>query len=173
MRGWTWHAARATARTCSPGPPRASSRRCQLPQAHEHARLRYRRRTSAFERDLVETFTHAADAVGFPADDRARQQSGSGARALALARRGHTQPGGLGRGVVFVSTPNVLTLAPAGAPRSDNPWHVTVTERESFRRCAKRISGPWRCTGLLHARKLRVHEHACGWLGTRCTCACA
>src|SRR5215210_5824623 len=28
------------------------------------------------------------------------------------------------QGVAYVSTPNVLTLAPRGAERSGNPWHV-------------------------------------------------
>ena len=35
--------------------------------------------------------------------------------------RGMLRPGGR----AYVSTPNVLTLAPEGAERSDNPWHVT------------------------------------------------
>src|ERR1700681_152384 len=35
------------------------------PEAHEHARLRYRRRNLRFERDLVGTFSEEADAVVF------------------------------------------------------------------------------------------------------------
>ncbi|HXN39029.1 MAG TPA: class I SAM-dependent methyltransferase, partial [Solirubrobacteraceae bacterium] len=35
------------------------------PQAHEHARLRYRRTNLRFERDLIETFSEQADAVVF------------------------------------------------------------------------------------------------------------
>src|SRR5665811_1916902 len=35
------------------------------PEAHEHARLRYRRPNLRFERDLVESFAEPADAVVF------------------------------------------------------------------------------------------------------------
>ena len=36
-------------------------------------------------------------------------------------------------GVAFVSTPNLLTLAPPGAEKSDNPWHVHEYRAEEFR----------------------------------------
>ena len=36
-------------------------------------------------------------------------------------------------GVAYVSTPNVLTLAPEGAERSGNPWHVHEYRAEEFR----------------------------------------
>ena len=36
-------------------------------------------------------------------------------------------------GVAFVSTPNVLTLAPEGAEKSGNPWHVKEYRAEEFR----------------------------------------
>ena len=38
----------------------------------------------------------------------------------------------VGDGVVYVSTPNVLTLAPAGTARSDNPWHVDEYRAQEF-----------------------------------------
>ena len=134
------------------------------PQAHEHARLRYRRANLSFERDLVETFTHAADAVVFL--QTIEHVSNPGAVLEHLRSLvGGTQPGGLGRGVVFVSTPNVLTLAPAGAPRSDNPWHVHEYRAEEFQALCQAYFGTVEMHGLLHARKLRVHEHALrlGW----------
>jgi hypothetical protein len=66
---------------------------------------------------------------------------------------------------VFVSTPNVLTLAPAGAPRSDNPWHVHEYRAGEFEElCADAFSSV-AMYGLFHARKLRIHELAlrAGW----------
>jgi 2-polyprenyl-3-methyl-5-hydroxy-6-metoxy-1,4-benzoquinol methylase len=134
------------------------------PQAHEHARLRYRRANLRFERDLVETFTQAADAVVFL--QTIEHVSNPGAvlehfRSLI----GAVAPGGPERGVVFVSTPNVLTLAPAGAPRSDNPWHVHEYRAEEFEALCQSNFGTVEMHGLFHARKLRVHEHALrlGW----------
>jgi 2-polyprenyl-3-methyl-5-hydroxy-6-metoxy-1,4-benzoquinol methylase len=134
------------------------------PQAHEHARLRYRRANLRFERDLVETFAQAADAVVFL--QTIEHVSNPGAvlehfRSLI----GGVPPGGPGRGVVFVSTPNVLTLAPAGALRSDNPWHVHEYRAEEFQALCQAHFGTVEMYGLFHARKLRVHEHALrlGW----------
>ena len=69
-------------------------------------------------------------------------------------------------GVAYVSTPNVLTLAPEGAERSGNPWHVKrVPRARSSASCASRASTEVEMLGLFHARKLRVHELALapGW----------
>ena len=41
-------------------------------------------------------------------------------------------------GVAFVSTPNVLTLAPEGAEKSGNPWHVKEYRAEEFRALCER-----------------------------------
>jgi hypothetical protein len=68
-------------------------------------------------------------------------------------------------GVAYVSTPNVLTLAPKGAERSGNPWHVREYRPEEYRElCARHFSGV-QLLGLFHVRKLRVHEVALelGW----------
>jgi hypothetical protein len=70
-----------------------------------------------------------------------------------------------GDGSVYVSTPNVLTLAPKGAPRSGNPWHVHEYRCAEFERlCRERFSSV-ELYGLFHARKLRAHELAlrAGW----------
>jgi hypothetical protein len=59
----------------------------------------------------------------------------------------------------------VLTLAPKGAERSDNPWHVHEYRAREFQElCAERFDDV-RLYGLFHARKLRVHELAlkAGW----------
>src|ERR687897_163157 len=69
-------------------------------------------------------------------------------------------------GVAYVSTPNVLTLAPEGAERSGNPWHVHEYRAEEFRALCERHFSSVDLLGLFHARKLRAHqwaiEHA-GW----------
>jgi hypothetical protein len=66
---------------------------------------------------------------------------------------------------VYVSTPNVLTLAPKDARRSDNPWHVHEYRAEEFERLCGGVFGSVRLFGLFHARKLRLHELAlrAGW----------
>ena len=68
-------------------------------------------------------------------------------------------------GVAFVSTPNLLTLAPPGAEKSDNPWHVHEYRAEEFRRLCEDHFAAVELLGLFHARKLRVHELAIklGW----------
>jgi hypothetical protein len=68
-------------------------------------------------------------------------------------------------GVVFVSTPNVLTLAPAGAERSGNPWHVHEYRPEEFAALCRAHFGRVQVLGLYHARKLALHAGALrlGW----------
>jgi 2-polyprenyl-3-methyl-5-hydroxy-6-metoxy-1,4-benzoquinol methylase len=134
------------------------------PAAHEHARLRYRRANLRFERDLVESFTQAADAVVFLQTIEHVSNPGS---VLEHFRSliGGAQPRGPDHGLVFVSTPNVLTLAPAGASRSDNPWHVHEYRAEEFQALCQAHFANVEMHGLFHARKLRIHEHALrlGW----------
>jgi hypothetical protein len=61
---------------------------------------------------------------------------------------------------VYVSTPNVLTLAPEGAEKSGNPWHVKEYRPEEFHAlCAAHFSSV-ELYGLFHARKLAAHEFA-------------
>ena len=68
-------------------------------------------------------------------------------------------------GVAFVSTPNLLTLAPPGAEKSDNPWHVHEYRAEEFRELCEGHFPRVELYGLFHARKLRAHELAIklGW----------
>ena len=71
-------------------------------------------------------------------------------------------------GVAYVSTPNVLTLAPKGAERSGNPWHVREYKPDEYRALCERHFGRVDLLGLFHARKLRAHELAIeGRLGSR------
>ena len=68
-------------------------------------------------------------------------------------------------GVAYVSTPNLLTLAPAGAEKSDNPWHVKEYRSHEFDALCRTVFDHVDLLGLFHARKLRLHELAlaAGW----------
>jgi 2-polyprenyl-3-methyl-5-hydroxy-6-metoxy-1,4-benzoquinol methylase len=127
------------------------------PEAHEHARLRYGRGNLRFARELIETFSEPADAVVFLQTIEHLQDPGE---ALEHFRSLVGQDG-----VVFVSTPNVLTLAPKGAERSDNPWHVHEYRSGEFERLCRGTFGRVEMHGLFHARKLRAHALALklGW----------
>jgi SAM-dependent methyltransferase len=129
------------------------------PEAHEHARLRYRRQNLGFERGLVESY-------GEP---------GSYEAAVFLQTIEHVQdpvsvlehlrsllvPGA----AAYVSTPNLLTLAPPGAEKSGNPWHVREYRAREFEALCRTTFADVRLFGLFHARKLRLHELALsfGW----------
>jgi 2-polyprenyl-3-methyl-5-hydroxy-6-metoxy-1,4-benzoquinol methylase len=124
------------------------------PEAHEHARLRYPRPNLRFTRDLVETFSEPADAVVFL---QTIEHLGDARAALA-----HFRSLVGDEGTVFLSTPNVLTLAPRGASRSGNPWHVHEYRAEEFEQLCRASFATVDMHGLFHARKLRAHELALG-----------
>ncbi|HWB70181.1 MAG TPA: class I SAM-dependent methyltransferase [Solirubrobacterales bacterium] len=127
------------------------------PEAHEHARLRYVRPNLRFERDLVESFAEPCDAVVFLQTIEHVQDAG----AILEHFKSTLAPGG----TAYVSTPNLLTLAPAGAEKSDNPWHVREYRAGEFRELCEAHFPRVEMLGLFHARKLRAHEIAirCGW----------
>jgi 2-polyprenyl-3-methyl-5-hydroxy-6-metoxy-1,4-benzoquinol methylase len=129
------------------------------PDAFEHARLRYVGPRLSFERAMVErygepgmcdaiTFLQTIEHVSNP-EDVLRHF-----KALLV-------PGG----VAYVSTPNLLTLAPAGAEKSENPWHVREYRAHEFRALCESVFDSVEIYGLYHARKLRVHgvALALGW----------
>jgi 2-polyprenyl-3-methyl-5-hydroxy-6-metoxy-1,4-benzoquinol methylase len=127
------------------------------PEAHEHARLRYRRENLSFVLDLVETYTEPAEAIVFL---QTIEHVHEPLKLLEHFKRTLTPTG-----VAYLSTPNVRTLAPKGALRSDNPWHVHEYRAEEFEQlCADTFSSV-QMYGLFHARKLRAHELALrlGW----------
>jgi hypothetical protein len=134
------------------------------PEAHEHARLRYGAPGLRFARELVEGFSEPADAIVFLQTIEHLEDPG---RVLdhftSLLSGAHSA--GPARGAVFLSTPNVLTLAPRGAARSDNPWHVHEYRLEEFERLCREHFAEVEMHGLFHARKLRAHELALrlGW----------
>ena len=126
------------------------------PQAHEHARLRYSLPRLRFERGLVETWGEPGtfDAVVFLQTIEHVQDP-----AAVLGHfRSLLAPGG----VAYVSTPNVLTLAPKGAEKSGNPWHIKEYRAEEFRALCDAEFTAVELLGLFHARKLRAHELALG-----------
>jgi SAM-dependent methyltransferase len=128
------------------------------PQAHEHARLRYRRANLRFAHDLIEAFAEPAESVVFLQTIEHLKDPGAALdHFAALVADAH--------GAVFVSTPNVLTLAPRGQQRSGNPWHVHEYRSQEFERLCRAHFGEVRIFGLFHARKLRAHELAlrAGW----------
>ncbi|HZB74880.1 MAG TPA: class I SAM-dependent methyltransferase, partial [Solirubrobacteraceae bacterium] len=128
------------------------------PEAFEHARLKYTRPGLAFERDMIETWTGDVDCVVFLQTVEHVQDPDA-----VLARlRDLVGP----EGVAYVSTPNVLTLAPAGEERSGNPWHVREYRPEEYRALCERHFSRVDLLGLFHARKLRLHQLAierAGW----------
>jgi SAM-dependent methyltransferase len=129
------------------------------PDAHEHARQRYTAPGLSFERALVEEFDRGApyDAIVFLQTVEHIEEPG----ALLARFASLLAPGG----VAYVSTPNRLTLAPPGAERSDNPWHVREYTASEFRALLEGAFGEVELLGLFHARKLRAHELALrlGW----------
>jgi SAM-dependent methyltransferase len=127
------------------------------PEAHEHARLRYVRENLRFERALVESFDEACDVVVFlQTIEHVTNPDEVLERFRAL-----TGPGG----VVYVTTPNVLTLAPPGAERSSNPWHIKEYRPDEFRALCEAHFASVELLGLFHARKLALHAGALrlGW----------
>jgi 2-polyprenyl-3-methyl-5-hydroxy-6-metoxy-1,4-benzoquinol methylase len=127
------------------------------PEAHEHARLRYVRENLRFERDLVDRFSEPCDAVVFLQTIEHVEDP--------VAVLGHfrslLEPGG----AAYVSTPNLLTLAPPGAEKSDNPWHLKEYRAEEFRALCQETFPHVELLGLHHAGKLRAHGWALklGW----------
>jgi SAM-dependent methyltransferase len=127
------------------------------PEAHEHARLRYVRPNLRFERDLVENvggLPEALDAIVFLQTIEHIE-----AVPALLAHIVAAAP------LAFISTPNRLTLAPEGAEKSDNPWHLREYTFEEYRDLLEPAFGEVEIKGLFHTGKLRIHEQAIklGW----------
>jgi SAM-dependent methyltransferase len=126
-------------------------------EAFEHARLKYTGPRVRFERNMVELWRGDVDCVVF----------------LQTIEHVHDPDAVLDHirdligpaGVAYVSTPNVLTLAPRGQPRSGNPWHLVEYRPEEFRALCARHFARVDMLGVFHARRLRVHELAlkAGW----------
>jgi SAM-dependent methyltransferase len=124
------------------------------PEAHEHARLKYTRPGVSFVRDLIESHWEPCDAVVFLQTIEHVQDP------EAVLRRFKEMSE-----TVYVSTPNLLTLAPPGAEKSDNPWHLREYRAQEFRDLCASVSERVELFGVFHARLLRAHDLAlrAGW----------
>ncbi|WP_028061730.1 class I SAM-dependent methyltransferase [Candidatus Solirubrobacter pratensis] len=127
------------------------------PDAFEHARAKYTSGAVRFERNMIELWQGDVDCVVFLQTLEHVQDAG------AVLERIKALIGP--EGVAYVSTPNVLTLAPEGAERSGNPWHVHEYRPQEYRDLCERHFGRVDLLGLFHARKLRAHEVAIRHLG--------
>jgi SAM-dependent methyltransferase len=116
-------------------------------EAHEHARLRYRRPNLRFERGLVEEFNQPCEAIVFLQTIEHVQDPGG-----LLERFAGLAP------LSYISTPNRLTLAPPGADKSDNPWHLREYDQAGFRALLEPHFASIEMLGVFHARKLRAHQ---------------
>jgi SAM-dependent methyltransferase len=121
------------------------------PEAHEHARLRYRLPNLRFERGLAEEFSEPRDAIVFLQTIEHIQQP-----ERLLAAIAEIAP------LAFISTPNRLTLAPEGAEKSDNPWHLREYTAAEYRALLEPAYSEVELHGVFHAGKLRLHEVALG-----------
>jgi SAM-dependent methyltransferase len=124
------------------------------PDAYEHARLRYRRPNLSFERGLVEAYEGPCDAIVFLQTIEHVAEPGE-----LLAGFARAAP------VSYLSTPNRLTLAPPGAEKSENPWHLREYTVAEYRELLAPHFAEVEILGLFHAGKLRWHELAlrAGW----------
>jgi 2-polyprenyl-3-methyl-5-hydroxy-6-metoxy-1,4-benzoquinol methylase len=123
------------------------------PEAFEHARRRYVRPNLRFVRSLVEVYAEPCDAITFlQTIEHVRNPDEVLEHFKGMLGGPHA--------TVYVSTPNVLTLAPEGAERSGNPWHVVEYRAGEFRDLCAAHFGDVEIYGLYHARKLRIHEWA-------------
>ena len=127
------------------------------PEAHAHAKAKYERPGVSFERELIETYARPCHAAVFLQTIEHVQDP----EAVLRGFRDMLHPGG----AAYVSTPNLLTLAPPGAEKSDNPWHLREYRAEEFRALCESVFERVEILGLFHARKLRAHELALrlGW----------
>src|SRR3954465_7089926 len=127
------------------------------PEAFEHARLKYSAPNLGFERNMIELWQGDVDCVVFLQTIEHVQDPD----AMLEHIKALIEPGG----VAYVSTPNVLTLAPKGQARSGNPWHVREYRPGEYRELCERHFARVDLLGLFHARKLRAHQFAIEHLG--------
>ena len=150
----TWPAARAMERVLARRARRVTGVDAN-PEAHEHARLKYTRPGLRFVRDAIESHEERCDALVFLQTIEHVQDP------EAVLRRFKGMAG-----TVYVSTPNLLTLAPAGASKSDNPWHVREYRAEEFRALCESVFPRVRAARPLpRAQAARARARAKGGVG--------
>jgi 2-polyprenyl-3-methyl-5-hydroxy-6-metoxy-1,4-benzoquinol methylase len=124
------------------------------PEAFDHARLRYAARANLrFVRSLVEVHAEACDAITFL---QTIEHVANPDEVLEHFKDMLEGP----VATAYVSTPNVLTLAPEGADRSGNPWHLKEYRAGEFGALCRAHFAHVELLGLFHARRLRAHELA-------------
>ena len=124
------------------------------PEAYEHARLKYTRPGVRFARDMVERYSEPCDVVVFlQTIEHVPDPEGALRHLSGMCD------------TAYVSTPNLLTLAPPGSAKSNNPWHLREYRAEEFRTLCSSVFERVELFGLFHARVLRLHELAlrAGW----------
>lgn len=124
------------------------------PEAFAHASAKYSGPSIGFRRELVEEFSEPVDAVVFLQTIEHIHDPDA-----LVANFARIAP------VSYISTPNLLTLAPEGAEKSDNPWHLREYRLEEYRALLEPHFSRVEILGLSHARKLKWHELALslGW----------
>ncbi len=146
------------------------------PEAHEHARLRYRRTNLRFARELVETFSEPADAVvflqtiehlsdpGSALDHFASLVAGDGDRGGILMSPCLTQPRRRARHGLRLHAQRADARA-EGRVALGQPLARPRVPRRGVRSPVPRSFPRGAMFGLFHARKLRAHELALrlGW----------
>jgi SAM-dependent methyltransferase len=124
------------------------------PEAFEHARVRYQRPNLQFQRGLVEDFDQEVDAVVFLQTIEHIHEPDKLVETISRIAP-----------IAYISTPNRLTLAPPGAEKSDNPWHLREYTAAEYRALLAPCFSRVELYGVFHAGKLRAHELAirAGW----------
>ena len=133
------------------------------PEAHEHARLRYRRPNLRFERTLVERFDEPRDAIVFLQTiehvERPRRPAGALLRARRRSPTSRPRTGSRSR--------------PEGAEKSDNPWHLREYTAAEYLELVAPHFASVELYGVFHAGKLRAaRAGAEGRAGTASTRRC-
>ena len=107
------------------------------------------------------TWSTATPSPATPSSSCRRSSTCEDPEAVLRHFRDMLRPGGR----AYVSTPNVLTLAPEGPRSRTTPGTSRSTGPRSSARAVRVRLRPRRAAGLFHARKLRAHELAlrAGW----------
>ena len=126
------------------------------PEAHEHAKAKYTRPGVRFERDLIDSYSEPCDAVVFLQTIEHLEDPAAALRHFRQMAK-----------TVYVSTPNVLTLAPKGAESSDNPWHLKSTGLRSSGELCGVVRGRPHPRPLSRAQAAGTRARAEGGLGRR------
>ena len=124
------------------------------PEAYAHAAARYSTARVSFRREMVESFEGPCDAIVFLQTIEHIEQPERLLEGFAAAAP-----------VSYISTPNLLTLAPEGAEKSDNPWHIREYRADEFEDLLTPHFTSVELFGVFHAGRLAWHDRALavGW----------